>query len=315
MEEVKVSIIVPVYKAEESIARCIEAILGQTYHNVELLLIEDGSPDNSGEICDSYANDPRVKVIHNTNHGVSYTRNTGLEHATGDYIAFCDSDDYYTPDHVEKNVSIALKRDSDITISGYYIERCGDFVSSVHVQSGLLSENDIVRHFAIDNEFGGFCWNKLYKREVLQGVQFPDDLSILEDTYFLCSAIEHAKTIYYLAEPLYYYCDNQNSATRSMDMLYSEHDTIKYIDSYRKILADHQLNQRSVDIIHGAMFEMSVSFRSFEYQGRHCGNQRLMRNLETDIKLFRKGYFHCSEFSLKRKVKWTLKMLWPRLHR
>ena len=70
-----------------------------------------------------------------------------------------------------------------------------------------------------------------------------------------------------------------------------------------------------MDIIHGAMFEMSVDFRSFEYQGRHCGNQRLMENLEADIKLFRKGYYHCSEFSLKRKVKWTLKLLWPRLHR
>ncbi|MCD5491102.1 glycosyltransferase family 2 protein [Lactobacillus delbrueckii] len=86
MEEVKVSIIVPVYKAEKSIAHCIESILGQTYHNIELLLIEDGSPDNSGAICDSYTNDPRVKVIHNTNHGVSRTRNTGLEYATGDYI-------------------------------------------------------------------------------------------------------------------------------------------------------------------------------------------------------------------------------------
>jgi glycosyltransferase involved in cell wall biosynthesis len=315
MEEVKISIIVPVYKAEASIARCIEAILWQTYRNIELLLVVDGSPDNSGAICDSYANDPRVKVIHNTNRGVSYTRNTGLAYATGDYIAFCDSDDYYAPDHIEKNISTALSQDSDITISGYYIEQRGEFVSSVHLQSGLLSEDSVVRHFTIDNEFGGFCWNKLYKREILHGVKFPTDLAILEDTYFLCSALEHAKKIYYLAEPLYYYCDNQNSATRRMDMLYSDHDTIKYIDSYRKILADHQLSQQSVNIIHGVMFEMSVGFRSFEYQGRHRGNQRLMENLEADIKLFRKGYYHCSEFSLKRKVKWTLKMLWPRMHR
>lgn len=315
MGEVKVSIIVPVYKAEASIARCIEAILGQTYRNIELLLVVDGSPDNSGAICDSYANDPRVKVIHNTNRGVSYTRNTGLAYATGDYIAFCDSDDYYAPDHIEKNISTALAQDSDITISGYYIEQHGEFVSSVHLQSGLLSENNIVRHFTIDNEFGGFCWNKLYKREILHGVKFPTDLAILEDTYFLCSALEHAKKIYYLAEPLYYYCDNQNSATRKMDTLYSDHDTVKYIDSYRKILAEHCLDQKSVDIIHGAMFETAVAFRSFEYQGRHRVNQRLVENLETDIKLLRKGYYHCSEFSLKRKIKWTLKMLWPMLHR
>lgn len=315
MEEVKVSIIVPVYKAEKSIAQCIEAILGQTYHNIELLLIEDGSPDNSGAICDSYDNDPRVKVIHNTNHGVSYTRNIGLKQATGDYITFCDSDDYYAPDHVEKNIFVAQKQDSEITISGYYLQQKGKFVSSVRMPSGPMSEEDIVRHFSVDNEFGGFCWNKLYKRRVLQGIKFPEDLEILEDTYLLCSAMEKTNKIYYLAEPLYYYCDNEESVTRSIDMLYSEHDTIKYIDSYRKILADHKFSQRSVDIISGTMFEIAVSFRSYEYQGRHHGSQQLMKNLDTDVRKLYKEYYHCDEFPLKRKVKWILKMLWPKLHR
>ena len=315
MEEVKVSIIVPVYKAEKSIAHCIESILNQTYHNIELLLIEDGSPDNSGAICDSYTNDPRVKVIHNTNRGVSRTRNTGLEYATGDYITFCDSDDYYAPGHVERSIFVAQKQDSDITISGYYLQQNGKFVSSVHMSSGPMSEEDVVRNFSVDNEFGGFCWNKLYKKEVLQGIKFPEDLEILEDTYLLCSAMEKTKKIYYLAEPLYYYCDNEESATRSMDMLYSEHDTIKYIDSYRKILADHKFSQRSVDIISGTMFEIAVGFRSYEYQGRHHGSQQLMKNLDTDVKKLYKEYYHCDEFPLKRKVKWILKMLWPKLHR
>ncbi|MBT9050681.1 glycosyltransferase family 2 protein [Lactobacillus delbrueckii subsp. bulgaricus] len=165
--------------AEASIARCIESILNQTYHNIELLLVDDGSPDNSGEICDRYAGDSRVKVIHNTNQGVSHARNTGLEYTTGEYITFCDSDDYYAPNHVEKNISIALEQGSDITISGYYIEQCGRFVSSVHMQDGPLLVEDVVRHFTIDNEFGGFCWNKLYKREILKDVKFPDDMEVL----------------------------------------------------------------------------------------------------------------------------------------
>lgn len=315
MEEVKVSIIVPVYKAEKSIAHCIESILGQTYHNIELLLIEDGSPDNSGAICDSYTNDPRVKVIHNTNHGVSRTRNTGLEYATGDYITFCDSDDYYAPKHVEKSVFAAQKQDSDITISGYYLQQKGKFVSSVHIPSGPMSEEDVVRHFSVDNEFGGFCWNKLYKKEVLQGIKFPEDLEILEDTYLLCSAMEKTKKIYYLAEPLYYYCDNEESATRNMNVLYSDHGTVKYIDSYQKILAENHLCKESVNIIHGTMFEIAVGFRGFEYQGRHCGSLILKKNLEADIKRFRNDYYQCKEFSLKRKVKYTIKMLWPKLHR
>ncbi|MCD5518236.1 glycosyltransferase [Lactobacillus delbrueckii subsp. sunkii] len=309
-----VSIIVPVYKVEKYLNQCVESIINQTYKKLEIILIDDGSPDDSGAICDGYANDPRVKVIHSTNHGVSHTRNTGLEQATGDYIAFCDSDDYYALDYVEKNISTALEQDSDITISGYYVEQCGKFVSSVHLEGGSLSVEDVVRHFTIDNEFGGYCWNKLYKRKILQDVKFPDDMAILEDTYFLCSAMRRAKRIYYLAEPLYYYCDNQYSATRNVDTLYSDHDTIKYIDSYRKILTDHKLSQRSIDIIRGVMFEMAVIFRSYEYQGRHHGSPQLKKRLDTDAKELYKGYYHCDEFSLKRKAKWILKMVWPKLH-
>lgn len=315
MEEVKVSIIVPVYKVESTISCCIESILGQTYRNIELLLIEDGSPDRSGAICDQYASDSRVRVIHNTNHGVSYTRNTGLKYATGKYITFCDSDDYYTPDHVEKNITVALKQDSDITISGYYIEQKGKFVSSVHIPSGSMSEDQVIKHIAIDNEFGGFCWNKLYKREVLQGIKFPEDLAVLEDMYLLCSAMEKAKKIYYLAEPLYYYCDNKESITRNLKMIYSDHDTVEYIDGYRKILSQHHLSQKAVNIIHGTMFEIAVGFRSYEYQGLHHGSPKLLKNLENDIKQFRNDYYFCDEFSFKRKVKSTIKMLWPKLHR
>lgn len=314
MEEPKVSIIVPVYKAEDTISCCIESILGQTYRNIELILVEDGSPGKSGAICDKYSSDSRVTVIHNTNHGVSYTRNIGVKHATGKYITFCDADDYYVPDHVEKNVFTALKQDSDITISGYYIEQGEEFVSSVHIPSGQMSEIDVVRHFTVDDEFGGFCWNKFYKREVLQGIKFPEDLAILEDTYLLCSAMENSKKIYYLAEPLYYYCDSQSSVTRNVNMLYSEYDTVKYIDSYRKILVDHHLSQKSVNIIHGRMFEMSVDFRRLEYQGLRYGGPKLIKNLEVDIKHFCNDYYCCDEFPLKRKLKYTIKMLLPKLH-
>ena len=125
--------------------------------------------------------------------------------------------------------------------------------------------------------------------------------------------MEHAKKMYYLAEPLYYYCDNQSSATRSIDSLYSDHDTVKYLDSYRKILSDHRLSQHSVDIIQGVMFEIAVDFRRFEYQGRHHGGPILIKNLEADIKRFRKCYYYCNEFSMKRKVKWSVKLFVPKL--
>ncbi|WP_217270423.1 glycosyltransferase family 2 protein, partial [Lactobacillus helveticus] len=125
----KVSIIVPVYKAENSIRKCIDSILTQTYREIELILVDDGSPDRSGQICDKYQSDTRVKVIHTLNKGVSHARNIGLDHATGDYITFCDSDDFYEPFFIENMVQTALRYNSDITICGYYLEEKHHFES------------------------------------------------------------------------------------------------------------------------------------------------------------------------------------------
>lgn len=146
--------------------------------NIEIILIEDGSPDRSGEIIDNYA-DPRIKVVHNPNLGVSHTRNVGLALASGDYVTFCDSGDYYSLDHVEKVLHAAIDQDADIVISGYYLEGEGSFTSSVKMRSHVINQDEVVKHYCIDNEFGGFCWNKLYKKKVIAGNHFPEDLDIL----------------------------------------------------------------------------------------------------------------------------------------
>ena len=122
-----ISVIIPVYKVERYLPRCIDSILSQTYKNIELLLIDDGSPDSSGDICDEYAEkDPRVRMFHKENGGVSSARNLGLDEAKGDYIGFVDSDDYIAPGMYEKLVELIEDNNADIAVcrSSYIIYYC-----------------------------------------------------------------------------------------------------------------------------------------------------------------------------------------------
>lgn len=311
----KVSIIVPVYKAENSIRKCIDSILTQTYREIELILVDDGSPDKSGQICDKYQSDSRVMVIHTLNKGVSHARNIGLDHATGDYITFCDSDDFYEPYFIENMVQTALKYNSDITICGYYLEEKHHFESSIKSKSRLVNEDELIEHCSIDNEFGGFCWNKIYKTAIIGKNRFPEDMDIMEDTYFLCSVSKKAQRIYYLAKPLYYYCDNSNSSVRNIDNLYSDNNTVKYIDAWEKILTNFQVNDISRNYIYVAMVKVAIDFRRLEKQGKHKGNKRLTNKLDEIILDHKQDLYDCKKVTGYEKVKWTIKYLFPNLRK
>lgn len=116
-----VSVIVPVYKVEKYLHRCIDSIINQTYKNLEIILVDDGSPDNCGKICDEYAEkDNRIKVIHKSNGGLSSARNAGLDVANGDYVYFVDSDDYIDTKLVEDNLNLAIEHDADMVCFNYF---------------------------------------------------------------------------------------------------------------------------------------------------------------------------------------------------
>lgn len=179
-----ISIIVPVYNAEKTLTRCVEALLGQTYSNIEILLIDDGSKDRSLDICREFARkDPRLKVIYKKNGGVSSARNAGLDTATGTYVMFCDSDDWVESDWCETLLN-AYETDS-LAMCQYYIENAAKHVK-VEEADGIIQRHKRDKFFQLDNNGMFVPWNKIYSKKVIDthALRFHEKLTNGEDLLF-----------------------------------------------------------------------------------------------------------------------------------
>lgn len=219
-EKVKISIIVPVYKTEQYLSRCVESILGQTYSNLEILLVDDGSPDRCPEMCDTFAEqDQRVKVIHKQNGGLSDARNAGIEAATGDYLLFIDSDDYVSADMVQLLLYAACKEHAEVAACSYFItQQNGKSVYSPKPDSYMVftPEEAVADAFSSPSYCGITAWNKMFSAQLFRdlNIRFPVG-KIHEDTFTIYQILFQASKIVFIDRPLYYYVQTPNSIMRS----------------------------------------------------------------------------------------------------
>lgn len=198
-----VSIIIPVYNVEQYISQCIESIFAQTYTDFELILINDGSTDKSGEICDNYAKkDSRIHVFHKKNGGVSSARNVGIEHATGEWINFIDSDDWISPDYLEKLMQNTLI--ADLTFWGFTIHNPDDSQTtykpseqSAYGRKNIESVLAYLKQNQQQIEYLGYTWNKLFKTSIIKekNIRFIENLSTREDEVFTLSYANYINSI------------------------------------------------------------------------------------------------------------------------
>lgn len=215
-----ISVIVPVYNPGKYFQACIDSIVNQTYRNLEIILIDDGSTDGSAEACDDYAQkDTRIKVIHQENVGVSKARNAGLRVATGDYFHFPDSDDYIELDSYEYLLGLIDKTQCDVINFEHYItypekEEAHSYPDDFY---GAFRQREALGKLA-----GGvqFCWNKLFPKFAIKdsdgelAVLFREDIVRGEDTLFAASAIERVESVWFDKQPLYHYVQTEQSACR-----------------------------------------------------------------------------------------------------
>ena len=214
------SIIVPIYNVEQYLDRCIQSILNQTYQNLEIILVDDGATDCSGAIADSYAaKDKRIKVFHKENGGLSDARNYGLEHVTGDYILFIDSDDFIVNIMCERLITVASSNNADIVSCNYYIYRGDDDISihtmSVQDDKRTFTGMDMLRYYLLKTEpFDlNVVWNKIFKLDLFNGVEpvrFPKG-RVQEDNFTIFRLFLNANSIVTVNEPLYYYVQRAGS--------------------------------------------------------------------------------------------------------
>ena len=225
----EISIIVPVYNVEQYLRRCLDSIRAQTFTDWECILIDDGSPDASGTICDEYAaNDGRFRVIHQENRGVSVARNAGLDAARGEWIAFVDSDDWVESETYEVAVKVAKENAADVLIFGYTLFDGDKDFNSVLPNAGLL---DLSTDLA--SEWQGPC-SKLFKSTVLSTVRFPVGISIGEDMLFTFLIYSSVKNIYGFPFAYYHYFQNLTSASHniSLEKIRQEISVVQMIEEH-----------------------------------------------------------------------------------
>lgn len=214
--ETKVTIIVPIFKAENYIDKCLQSLQNQTYKNIEYLLVDDGSPDNCPEICEAYAaRDSRIKVIHHKNAGASKARENGLQQATGEFVTFVDPDDWIELNTIEEMLSVAEKYNADMVISDWKVFG-RDYPEGLIVSQPLLenaSLDEIREGFLLDR-LSNFLCNKLYRRSLFKGIQFPDRM-LYEDLYIHAELICRCRNVRYIKKAFYCYRIHASTANTS----------------------------------------------------------------------------------------------------
>lgn len=244
----KISIIIPVYKAERYLNRCVDSILNQTYQNLEIILVDDGSPDHSGIICDEYARrDQRIKVLHQQNGGQSKARNEAFNIAEGEYYCFVDADDYIDSKYIEILYNRLVENQADVSMCDF-IEFKDEFVDTTN---SAQKENvkwckkgyDVIKCMhTVPGELFVVMWGKLFKKELFEKVRFPEG-RICEDLAVLYRLYDKATKIVYSSETLYfYYRNNENSSTYKVnDKFYQDvylalEEEINYLQEYHEEL-------------------------------------------------------------------------------
>lgn len=236
MNQGLVSIIVPVYKAEKYIHQCIDSLLAQTYRNIEVILVDDGSPDHCGKICDEYAaKDSRVKVIHQQNGGVSVARQTGIDHATGEYSIHADPDDWVELNMIEELVAKAVADNADMVICDFYRESKSEKTYDCQNPGDDLSASAVLRKI-LSQQLHGSCCNKLVNRSHIEGIGFiPEDLCILEDELYNIRILARKIKVSYLPKAFYHYrVENEHSLcnTISEKSFKSKVKAVREIESF-----------------------------------------------------------------------------------
>ncbi|WP_455634502.1 glycosyltransferase family 2 protein [Parabacteroides sp.] len=285
-----VSVIVPVYKAEDYLKRCVDSLLSQTFQDFEILLIDDGSPDYSGAICDDYARkDDRVKVFHKLNGGVSSARQYGMDYAKGEYVIHADPDDWVEPNMLEELYKKAKDEDADMVICDYYMNYENKQIYKKQEPSSLDYRTVLKELF---QQLHGSCCNKLVRRACYNdtGTRFPDGFTLWEDRFVCCSLCLTELKITYLNKAYYHYdrISNTNSLARIPTMAGLE-SCIRFIDYFESRITGQEYQRIFFNLkghIKESAFILKVPYVTFWNLYKEINSRYIYHGKNTVLGLF-----------------------------
>lgn len=275
-----ISVVVPIYNAEKYIRRCVDSILLQTYRNLEVILVDDGSTDETPEILDDYAaKDDRVRVIHKENVGHAHSRNQGLFAANGEFITFMDCDDYMHPDFMEKMYGAICEDGSDMACCSFnYVDESGNRLgwSEPELKRNAVSSIDAQKDFLTTYNIEGFSWNKLVRRSILtnNNLRYPENQKAFVDMFLWYRALSLCQKVSYVPDKIYDYYQMAGSVVHTIDDVKTH--------NYRTTLSN----------IRNAAYENGLSA-----EGDYYASLRMMSQMYNQIRLdvksgFKNKFFH-----------------------
>lgn len=307
---------IPVYNMEQYLPQCMETMLAQTCQDFEILLVDDGSTDGSGPMCDAYAvgHPDFIRVIHKANGGLSSARNAGIDAAKGEFIVFPDPDDWVEPDYVEKLLEYYQQHNADLVCTGYYVDTENSCVPAKQDQQPMtLSAAEAQKALILPPQMSGFAWNKLYRLDIIRenGLRFLDDVGITEDLDFAYRYLAFCRTVCFAPSArTYHYFQRDGAATRSA---FSKRK-LDSLHTYEKIIADCEhtmpdLAQAAKDEICTTAVNLIWMYENSKIQDA-AAKKMLLRHIRENLPAYLRG----NHYGVGRKVQAVLAGFCPSLY-
>lgn len=288
-----VSVIIPAYNVEKYLARCLDSVCGQSYRDIEIIVVDDGSADRTPQICDDFADrDNRIKVIHKKNAGVASARNDALDIASGDMIAFADADDYYETDMIGELYNAMAEYGADMVSCGYYeeypdrVDRHGaEGGISVYDKTGAYED-----YFRMGGRLGSGCWNKLIRADAIGDLRFRK-FKLGEDVEFICHVLDRCSRIVCIDYAGYHYVHRKDSATReefgptNLEILRISDEMLEFIRSV------HPELMQQMYAFHAAWYSAQIQVMHwYKDTSKYADEKRFIRNrIRSNLKEYKRN--------------------------
>lgn len=296
-----ISIIIPVYNVEKYISKCIKSIIEQTYSNLEIIIVDDGSDDESGKICDEFAiMDERIRVFHTLNYGVSHARNIGIENANGRYIGFVDSDDFIELSMYQNLINSAKRDKCKIVVCGYKIVSKGiSRKSDINNVYKIIDNKEVLKEIFFGNKIQGFLWNKLFDSSLFKSTRLDEKMDMCEDLYIVCKLINKVKKVSYISNSLYNYVLREDSTTNSFSRIVSNNYSFKEIDILQKLKIE--LKNEYDEIIDNYIGNLLI-YIYIKFYDELIKNKKMKTILKQKLHDNKKQYLRSNCYSNKEKI-------------